>query len=411
MTGVGLMVLSMSGFAVGALAAANLPDPRRKQALITLGAAFVLTWPLMLKPTVGFGYWTLNGTFALIEFLIILSLVVLVGWVGQISLGHIAFVGVGAFAAATMADRLGWPFWIVLPLGVLVSVPFSLIVGLPALRLRGFYLALTTLAFMYTVDKMVFKQTWLGSSTRRPVIGGLSFDGDTAFYYLCLVFVGVVTFGVFRLRDSRYGRSFRAIRESESTAASFGVNTTRYKLLAFVLSGAMASLGGVLTAYATRSVGQFQFLPFYSILYLAYGVLGGITFMSGAALSAFNYRVLPEIFRTPQGGVTQLWIYLGGMAILLTMAVDPMGVVNQYRRARRAFADARAVKRARAEGALTETEAALALARLADREAVETEAGLAGGVAPAVVREAETERDEVVASLKARGFSSRRRTR
>ncbi len=201
--------------------------------------------------------------FVLIYSIVGLGLMLLVGFTGQISLGHAAFLAVGAYTEALMQAR-GIPFFISLPSAALFAAALGLIVGLPALRLKGIYLAIATLAFNVIVEEVITRWESLtgGNSGKhlKPVeVFGLRLDGDAGFYYLCLGLTILSILALMNLLRSPTGRAFVAIRDSEISASCMGVNLAKYKTLSFAISAALTGIGGALYAHKVTFISPEQF--------------------------------------------------------------------------------------------------------------------------------------------------------
>ena len=233
------------------------------------------------------------------------SLVLLTGWVGQISLAQAALVGVGAYATGWASGTLGIPFPLNLPIGAAAAALVAILLGVVALRVRGLYLAVATLVFSWAASEFLFRQTWVldhGISDKH-VVGGegsiLAFDfsgSRLAFYYAAWGTAVIVLYALTNLRDSKTGRAFFAIRGSEVAAASLGMNVLRYKALAFAMSGALAGIAGNLVITHARVVSPDAFTFNQSMFFLAIAVVGGITSLGGAVSASFLFASLGEIF-------------------------------------------------------------------------------------------------------------------
>jgi ABC-type branched-subunit amino acid transport system ATPase component/ABC-type branched-subunit amino acid transport system permease subunit len=323
----------------------------------------------------------LAGEYALIAF----SLVLLTGWVGQISLGQGAFVGIGAFTTALLAREVGIPFPINLPLVVLITAATAAVLGVVALRVRGLYLAVATLIFAWMADAYLFRAKWLvgaggSSSIKNTVIGNpgtvtvFDFTNKRVFYLVVAACVGAAWFLVTNLRDSKTGRAFFAIRGSETAAVSLGIDVTRYKLLAFALSGALAGLAGNLfmTNNRTATPSVFQFTV--SLFYLSIAVVGGITSLGGAIAASVLFAGLTEVFY--RFAFLNGWLDIVTVGLLLVVLLGYPGglgalgptLTKRARQVRRALARARgrdesarrgAARRQRRSGGFAEALAAL----------------------------------------------------
>lgn len=292
---------------------------------------------VMIIPIFTSGYWSTVLASGIIFALVGLSVVILTGWAGQVSLAQYAFVGVGAYTAAILQGTAHLPFWLVVPLTVLVSVPFSLLIGIPSLRLRGFFLALVTLAFAVALDTDLFLSNALenhnsilgstaGSTAHRP----FSFTSEV--FYMGLAVALACFFVAYNLRRSRTARAFLAIRDSEPTAIAFGINPTAYKLLAFCIGGGVAAAAGAVFAYLYVNMDPTEFLFITGVTFIGYGILTGIAELFGAVLVGFLFAVLPQITATPINGVNQTVLILQGVLLVLTVYSYPSGLAGFMKR-------------------------------------------------------------------------------
>jgi branched-chain amino acid transport system ATP-binding protein/branched-chain amino acid transport system permease protein len=250
-----------------------------------------------------------------------LSLNVLMGYAGQVSLGQAAFVGVGAFSAAQLAE---WaPFPIPLVAAVVVGAAVATVVGLPSLRIRGLQVAATTLAFGVAVGGTVFARPWAGSSSSglaltRPVL----LRGNMSFAVAVWTAVAVVILADGALRGSRLGRAFTAVRDREDNAAAWGIAVNRTKLVAYAVSGAYAGLAGGLFAYLLQRVTPGPFDVWASLLLVAAAVIGGQGSVAGVAVAAAALAALPELLRS-----LQVWAPLfGALMLVVVPTVRPEGL-------------------------------------------------------------------------------------
>ena len=231
------------------------------------------------------------------------SLTVLVGFTGQISLGHWGLAGVGAFALANLFTRLGLPWLVTLPLVVIIGMVVSLIIGLPALRIRGLYLAVATLAFNLAAEFYLFKSRLIGGSTAgividRPKYGPLDL-GATSNRPIFLVSLTALLLSMLVARNlahSRTGRGFFSVRENEKAAATMGVDLTRYKLLAFAASGGIAALAGALYVTYLGFAESTTWTTARSLILIAIIMIGGLGSLIGPILGAFVVVGLPLLF-------------------------------------------------------------------------------------------------------------------
>lgn len=308
-----------------------LPVRRMRRWTAGVLALVVLGLPWVLSPS-GTGQATQFVTYAIVG----LSLLVLSGWTGQISLGQFGLAGVGAWVAAWLAGTASLPFWITVPTGAVAGMLAALLVGLPALRIRGLYLAITTLAFAEVVQTLLFGQklgaTLLPAHLDRPSILGLDGGDERAFFYLLVVIAGACAFAVVGMRRSRTGRALIASRENEQAVQAFGVNLTRARLQAFVVSGFFAALGGALFAYQVGGASGGGFTPGFSEKLFLMTVVGGLGAVAGPFLGAVFLALATTLVDAGTGSAAVL---AAGVIILLLSA--PGGVAQIVASMRDAF--------------------------------------------------------------------------
>jgi branched-chain amino acid transport system permease protein len=222
-----------------------------------------------------------------------LSLLVLTGWAGQISLGQVALAATGAWTAAWS----GLPFVLAILVGAAAGALAATAVGIPALRLRGLNLAIITLAFAVTVSSFLLDRHYLGSHVPdrldRPTFLGLDLNDQRTHYYVMLAFLGLVALAVLGMRRSRTARAFIALRDNEQAAQSFGIVATRARLSAFAVSGAIAGLAGALIAYTDGAVDPSRFTPDFGVSLFLATVIGGFGSVLGPLLGGLYLGVLP----------------------------------------------------------------------------------------------------------------------
>jgi branched-subunit amino acid ABC-type transport system permease component len=288
--------------------------------------ALALVFPFLPLPQ----FWTFPLNLSFIYLLVVLSYVVLVGWLGQISLALGAFLAVGGAGAAIGANTLHLPFPLPILTGVLLSIPVSILIGLPALRLRGLHFAVVTLAFGLVAERAIAPH-FVGTNNQLVKPGYLSTDRPLYYVFLALT---VTTFAfAMRISSTKTGRAFRAVRDSETVAAAYGIQPTRTKLTGFVVSGAIAALAGTMVAYELGSVQTGYASVLFSITWLAYAVVGGITSLAGPLIAAVIFGLLPAI---SQGEVHAAkishWpeVSAAGLLILI-MAFCPQGLASMAR--------------------------------------------------------------------------------
>ncbi|HJQ60591.1 MAG TPA: branched-chain amino acid ABC transporter permease [Vineibacter sp.] len=257
-------------------------------------AVMVLALPALMS-----NYYIGESTWVFIYAICGVSLMVLVGYTGLVSLGHAAFLGIGAYAHAYFLQR-GLPWVGAAALAVLITTACGLIVGLPALRMTGIYLAIATLAFSVIIQEVFNRWEHVtkglaGMAVAKPVIFGVSFADDRSFYYLCLFFLVIVLWLTRNLLRAPTGRAWVAIRDSEIAAQSMGVNLAIYKSIAFAYSAAVMGLAGVLFAHKIAFLAPDIFTILLSIQFLLLVIVGGLGSLHGAIFGAIFVALLPPI--------------------------------------------------------------------------------------------------------------------
>jgi branched-chain amino acid transport system permease protein len=284
------------------------------------------------------GYLITLGTIIAINGIVACGLNVIVGFAGQISLGHAAFFGIGAYTAAVLATKAGLSFWAALPLVMAVSALIGLLLGIPSLRVREDFLAITTIGINFIVEAVFNNFEFFGGALG---IGGIPrvalFDlklRGTEFFCLCLFFLVIVMVVCWWLTRCWAGLACFALREEETAAASVGISPVRFKLLAFVLGTAMAGLGGALYAHFMRFISASDFAFPMSVSLLSMVVVGGMGTLWGPILGACIIGVLPEIFRP----LVDYRILFYTMLLLLMIRFQPGGLLGENSAARRMLA-------------------------------------------------------------------------
>lgn len=314
-------------------------------------AGFALLLAL-LAPLV-FGAFGLNLLISIFVLAIgVLGLNLLSGVAGQISLGHAGFLLIGAYAQAIFTTDLKLPTLLSIALSGFVAAAASLVVGVPSLRLKGLYLAITTLAFTFIVRHVVlFAEKLTRGSEGMPVeplvVAGFSFKGDQRFYYAALAMLVLFILITLNLMRTRIGRAWLALRDHDIAARAMGIDLMRYKLLAFMVSAFYTGVAGALTALHTRFINVDTFSVLVSIEALAMIIVGGMGRVLGALLGTALIVMLPETLSMAFGlagdGVRTLMadrIYevkglMYGVVILLFLRLEPEGLAGIWRKSKR----------------------------------------------------------------------------
>ncbi len=289
---------------------------------------FIAVFPL-LSDSIS---WQRSLSFGLVHALIFLSLVILTGFSGQISLGHTAFIGIAAFSAAHFVTDLGWPVWIAFIAGAFAAVPAGALIGLVAVRLQGLFLGLMTLAFAFMAQDLFFAESFVsGREGSIPLPRPPGAESDIAFYYLVLAVLVLFVVVAANLRSGRTGRVLAALRDSETASRSLGINVLRYKVFIFSLSALIAAFGGILASMQRESVNRLDFLPFYAIVFLTVSVLGGVFHIGGAIAAGLFYGLYRQVFRTVPV-MLDIQLILFGLGATLALAKNPEGMFGEMRR-------------------------------------------------------------------------------
>jgi len=290
-------------------------------ALALLTLPFWLTSPYYVHVTIMAGIFTILA----------LSLNLLLGYTGQLSLGHAAFFGIGAYTSSLLALKLEWPFWIGLPAAALAAGLAGWAIGRLALKVRGAYFVLVTISFagvisLVSVNWMELTNGPLGlPGVPAPELAGLSFRTKSAYYYLVLLAAAVAYLVCHRLVHSRLGRAFLALRENEALAESVGVDPVRTLVLAAVVSAALAGVAGSLYAHYTRFVSPEVFLFSYTVTMVIMVVAGGKGTLLGPVVGALLFTVLPEALREAMAWQWQMLAY--GVLLVVLVYFLPRGIV------------------------------------------------------------------------------------
>jgi ABC-type branched-subunit amino acid transport system ATPase component/ABC-type branched-subunit amino acid transport system permease subunit len=270
---------------------------------------------------------------------ILLSIVVLTGYTGQLSLAQFAFAGFGAYVAGRLLATTDIPFLVGVLIGIVATIPLGILFGLPAVRTRGINLAIVTLGLGSAVELVLFSNTdytggFGGTQIGEPSIFGLNINAaahPTRYGLVALACLIVVSIAVANLRRGRAGRRLIAVRTNERAAAALGISVTGAKLYAFAVAAAIAGVGGILYAFRTTSINFAEFTSFTSITMVAYAMIGGIGYLLGPVIGAtlapgaFSERLLNQI----DSGIGKYIPLIGGVSVILLVLVNQNGVVKE----------------------------------------------------------------------------------
>src|SRR5580700_6107253 len=328
------------------------PLPITKWAIAAVAVLFIVVAPLALGE-----YLISILNLILIASVGALGLNILVGYTGQVSIGHAAFMSVGAYTAANLIVRFGAPFWIAVPAGGLMAALIGGIVGVPSLRIKGLYLAIATLAAQLIIEWTITHVPWISGGAQasigvpRPVVFGTALKTQTQLYFFLMFFLVLAIVAMQNIVRGRIGRAFVAVRDHDTAAEIIGINIFRYKLLAFAISSFYAGVTGVLYTYYLGIANYEQFQIDVSIDYLAMIIIGGLGSVLGSILGAIFITVLPiatRIVLNIFGGmvfssssvanlVSELRLVIFGLLIILFLVVEPEGLNRLWRNIRNYF--------------------------------------------------------------------------
>jgi branched-chain amino acid transport system permease protein len=328
------------------------PLPIARWTVAAIAVLFFLVVPLALHE-----YYLSVANLVWIAVIGALGLNILVGYTGQVSIGHGAFMSVGAYTAANLANRLGSPWPVNLIAGGLMAALIGAIVGIPSLRIKGLYLAIATLAGQLIIEWTINHVTFISGGVQasievaRPRVGPYVLEGQRAMYYFLLLFVVLAIVGTMNLMRSRIGRAFIAVRDQDIAAEIIGIDIFRYKLLAFAISSFYAGVTGVLYTYFLGIANYEQFQIGVSIDYLAMIIIGGLGSVLGSIFGAIFVTLLPIVIRyameafgsvffsaaTMLNLIPNLRLMLFGALIIFFLIVEPEGLNRLWRNIRSYF--------------------------------------------------------------------------
>ena len=328
------------------------PLPIAKWTVAILAVLFFAVIPLSLHE-----YYLSIANLVWIAVIGALGLNILVGYTGQVSIGHGAFMSVGAYTAANLATRLDSPWPVNLLAGGLMAAAVGAVVGIPSLRIKGLYLAIATLAGQLIIEWTINHVTFISGGVQasievpRPRLGTMVLSSQRDMYFFLLVFVVLAIVGTLNLVRSRVGRAFIAIRDQDIAAEIIGIDIFRYKLLAFAISSFYAGMTGVLYTYFLGIANYEQFQIGVSIDYLAMIIIGGLGSVLGSIFGAIFVTLLPIVIRLGMeafGGlflpqqvvlnlIPNLRLMMFGALIVFFLIVEPDGLNRLWRNIRSYF--------------------------------------------------------------------------
>lgn len=269
----------------------------------------------------------LSGIFIILS----LSLNLLTGFAGQISLGHIAFYGIGAYTAAILSKNFGVNFILCMLAAMLISGLFGLLLGLPTLKLGGYYLAIVTMGFAEIVR--LVELNWIELTNGplgilnipKPELFGIKLSSPKAYYFICLILVLLTLFVIKNILNSRIGFALGTVRGDDNASKFMGVNVFRYKIMAFIISAAIAGMSGAFFAQYVTFVDPTSFAADQSTLVLIMIIFGGIGSLPGSIIGAVVLTIIPELLR----GLAEYRMLIYGVVLVFMMLVRPEGLLGK----------------------------------------------------------------------------------
>jgi branched-chain amino acid transport system permease protein len=270
------------------------------------------------------------------------------GFTGQISLAHGAFVGIGAYSVTILSTRLGLSFWIAAPLAAVITGLLGLIVAVPALRLKGLYLAIATLAIHFLAEQSMMNLESLtggfrGLDVPAPRLGPITVKTESQFYYLTMATSIAALLFATNVARGRFGRAFAAIRDRDLAAEAVGISVTRFKAAALFLGSVYAGLAGALLAVTLGRIAPYNFTLITSIEYLSMIIVGGLGSVLGSVFGAIAMTLLPFSLVYLTDTISAVWpgfalrfadakIMVYGLLIMLFLIFEPEGLAGVWRR-------------------------------------------------------------------------------
>jgi branched-chain amino acid transport system permease protein len=299
-----------------------------------LGASLAVAAAVCVPPVFAGSDYILNlFVLAGVYSIAVMGLGILLGYAGQMSLGQAAFFGIGAYVSGWLTTQAGWNFWEAVPAAVAISALVGFFVGYPCLRLSGHYLALATIGFGIITQLVLinWKDFTNGSDGMSgipaPAIGSYTFGTYGSYFYIVLACVVAAAYVSARIKATRVGRAMEAIRENELAAGAMGIDTTRYKILAFVLAGGYAGLAGALLAHSIKFISPDSYSFDQSVVFLVMLIIGGSSSIGGAILGAALLTFLPEVLRPLRNS----YIMVYGAAVIAMIIFMPQGLAGVLR--------------------------------------------------------------------------------
>lgn len=281
--------------------------------ILAYGILFGLTTSGIIK-----SYYTGIIILTLINIILAVSLNLIVGFTGQLCLGHAGFMAIGAYVSAMLTKEANFPFFIALLIGAIIAAIFAALIGYPTLRLKGDYFAITTLAFCEIIRVIIMNIEAVGGAT------GLKSIPKKTNFTIAFIFAALTILIIYNILHSSQGRAMITVRENEIAAEAMGVNTFKYKMMAFIIGAFFAGLAGSLYAHYMGYIQPSTFNFVKSIDYLTYVVFGGMGSLSGSIIATIVLTFLPELLR----GFAEYRMIIYPIALIVLMIFRPQGLLG-----------------------------------------------------------------------------------
>lgn len=311
-------------------------------------------WVILLSALTLLYLFPLFGSYYLISFMNLLAITVIVvlglqivsGYCGQISFGQAAFMAVGAYTSSVLTVKFGFPFWIALPVSGVMAGAIGIIGGAPSLRIKGFYLAMATIAIHFVVIWLILHLDITGSFKGlyppSPSLGSFQFDTDERMYYIIMTVMMIMTYCARNLVRTKVGRAFVAIRDNDLAGQVMGVSLYYYKLLAFFVSCFYAGIAGSLWAHLITVVNSEQFTLLHALEYVGMLIIGGMGSIPGVFFGVLFIRILNEVVMFTSPVLAKAFPWLGaspaaalgltafGLAVAVFLIFEPRGLAHRW---------------------------------------------------------------------------------
>jgi branched-chain amino acid transport system permease protein len=318
-------------------------DENLKWIPILIIAIYLL--PFLLKySTYSYKYYLYILNMAGIYMILTVGLDLLSGFTGLMSLGHAAFLAIGAYTSAILVDQVGIPFELSLIITPIIVGLFGFLIGFPALRIEGMYLGLTTMGFGFIIKRLIIAlREWTGGSAGLQVskasLFGITIKNDWDNYFIIYSFVILAVITARKIIKSKLGRAFMAIRDSEQAAQASGINLAKYKMMSFFISGMFAGFAGVLFAHTNHFISTDHFDVLLSIFFIVMVLVGGVGSIYGAVLGTLFVVIMENLFipifedsisKIIHIGAGEFQVLIFGLIMLIFIIFQPLGLYGMW---------------------------------------------------------------------------------